>query len=103
MNASETTGKAPMHIEIMMYVCERVERARKLFSFSTFIANYFFHYFCWDFKYYVGIVMTFNLEIFGDKVHFPFLFVALPPPPGPHTFCSLLFRFLYLPFSPLKV
>ena len=87
MNASETSNyRQNTHIEMMMYACERVERAWILFCFSTFIANYFSHYFCWDFILcrYSNDIQPWN--IWGDKVHFPFLFVALLPPPPPHFF-----------------
>ena len=52
-----TNFRQHAHIEII-YVCERGKF--RIFAFKT---CYFFHYFCWYFRYFVG--MTFNREILG--------------------------------------
>ena len=61
INSSQTTGKTPT--SRIDNLCMRASRtSEENFRISTFQTCYlnFFHWFCWYFRYFVGII-TFNL------------------------------------------
>ena len=103
-----TNCRQHAHIEILN-LCMRASRAsEENCRISAFKTCYFFHYFCWYFRYFVGIIWHSTVKYWGGGViiqpipHPKILGGIYPPhPPGINTHVCVLNHFFFFFCQPI--